>query len=245
MWFSTKVELRLTFLLLILTTPKCSSSPVNDDIPKARQSRAFTTASVNEYKLYDTLTTNPTLGVYLQSMLGTAYTVIGWFIVTISWTFSGLSSIEESIFDYDYVGRIVNHYTDPQTAGFRIAINMGGQIFGSIILMWFTLFENNDDDVLARKKRHVGHHIVKKDLHDDGFDFVEESLGEDRMDQNCDSTCEFYQNLYTIMDNTFKYQNVIIPLCNNLVFLAGKTIFWNILAILPDPEIIVESFEAL
>jgi len=233
MWLST------TVFFLILSTLKCSSSSINDDynedLPKYRESQALSAESVNNYKLYETMTTKSTLATYFKSLLGTAINVIGWFIVTISWTFSGLSSIEESIFDYDYVGRIVNHYTDPQTAGERITKNIGYYFCWSFILIWLTLYKNIEDGDHARKKRHF------EDLYDDSF--VGEFLVVDRVDPNCDATCEFYQNLYSIMDNTFKY--VIITLCNNLVVMVAKFIFWNLMVILPDPQIIVESFEDL
>jgi len=250
MWLLKKGDSWLLYLFLITfsCTPSCASRNVSAaDLAKPRQSRAA--ESFNPYQLYDRLTrVQPTLQGYFISLTG-AFRVIGWVAVTVLWTLSGLSEGYAAIsglsegygldaaLDYDYVSRFVNHYTDPQQAGVRIAINFGGQVFGFFILAAFASIGSISDELLERKKRDVD----EESIDGLGFNYGEDFEAKDRMDSQCDGVCTLIENVYFVVDRIFSFPFAIIVLSENLVFLAGKTIFWTIFAFLPDPEDIVEN----
>jgi len=136
----------LRFLTTLKSTSCSTNQNYNEDIQKKRQERAILPPPVNKYKVYAALKAVPTLASHIKNFSVTSFNLIGWTLMSALWTLykalTGLSANEESILTYDFIGRITNHFTDPQQAATRMAINFGGQIFNSILLLWLATLPN-------------------------------------------------------------------------------------------------------
>lgn len=224
-----KLNTKLT-LLLVFASTVALSHPTNRtedmEIPKPRQERAAVSGkSIDWFDVYARLKAIPTLGAYIKDLSVATFNAIGWLTMTTLWTLSGFSSQQETIFSYDFIGRIYRHFSDPAEAAFRIAVNTGVQIFNSFLLLWLSFKDREAPGVLTS--------------------LMSNSLAqplEDKLDF-CDNNDSIFEYVYCSFEFEFRFPTALIWAGNNALAIVASLIYWTFLGSLPDPQIIVEGFE--